>query len=89
MATKLTELRDGCFAKALDDEPMFVLLARDPVAPALVRAWASQRRDDIAHGRRPASDMAQIEEAERNAAAMEEWRDRNDGAWRNGLFGQG
>ena len=42
MGTKLTELRDGCFARALDDEPMFVLLARDTSAPSLVRLWAGK-----------------------------------------------
>lgn len=87
MATKLTELRDGCFHKAMDDEPMFVLLARDPQAPELVRRWATRRRLDIGMGRRPSSDMAQVDEAERNAAAMETWRAENDGAWRSGLFG--
>lgn len=86
MGTKLQELRDGCFARAMDDEPMFVLLARDAGAPALVRGWAGQRRTDIAEGKRPATDMAQIEEAEATAAKMEAWREANDGAWRAGLF---
>jgi hypothetical protein len=86
MGTKLQELRDGCFAKAMDDEPMFVLLARDPAAPALVRAWALERKTDIATGKRPASDMAQVFEAEQCATKMEAWRRENDGAWRTGLF---
>lgn len=86
MGTKLTELRDGCFARALDDEPMFVLLARDTSAPTLVRTWAAQRRHDIDRGRRPASDMAQVLEAEQAADRMEAWRAKNDGAWRTGLF---
>lgn len=86
MATKLTELRDGCFARALDDEPMFVLLARDTSAPTLVRTWAAQRRHDIDRGRRPSSDMAQVLEAEQTADRMEAWRAKNDGAWRTGLF---
>lgn len=89
MGTKLTELRDGCFAKALDDEPMFVLLARDVDAPTLVLAWAQRRRDDIARGRRPATDIAQVEEAETTAQAMIDWREHNDGAWRSGLFAKG
>lgn len=86
MGTKLSELRDGCFHRAMDDEPMFVLLGRDPDAPALVRAWAKMRRADIDQGKRPASDLAQAEEAEATATRMEEWRVMNDGAWRNGLF---
>jgi len=88
MGTKLEELRDGCFARAMDDEPMFVLLARDARAPVMVRAWATQRKADISMGRKPASDMAVVEEAFACAEKMEAWREANDGAWRNGLFGQ-
>ena len=86
MGTKLTEMRDGCFHKAMDDEPMFVLLARDPSAPDLVAAWADQREREINAGKRPASDMAQVHEARSNAANMRSWRVINDGAWRTGLF---
>ena len=42
MAIKKQELIDGCFAKAGDDEPLFVLRATDKLAPALVREWARQ-----------------------------------------------
>lgn len=31
------------YAKAEDDEPLFVLMARDPMAPYLVRLWAQAR----------------------------------------------
>lgn len=89
MGTKLQELRSGCFARAMDDEPMFVLLARDVTAPTQVRAWAIQRKADISMGRKPASDMAVVEEAFATADKMEAWREQNDGAWRGGLFGQG
>jgi hypothetical protein len=88
MGTKLQELRDGCFARAMDDEPMFVLLSRDPSAPALVRQWADQRTGEVNAGTRPASDMEQILEARGCADRMEAWREANDGAWRNGLFGE-
>lgn len=40
MATKHD---DGCFQKAEDDEPLFTLLARDPLAPFLVRLWGALR----------------------------------------------
>lgn len=40
MGLKAKELESGCFAKAKDDEPMFVLLGRDMLAPVLVRLWA-------------------------------------------------
>jgi hypothetical protein len=86
MGTKLEELRSGCFARAMDDEPMLVLLARDQSAPALARAWADQREADINAGRKPASDMEQVQSARAEADKMEVWREANDGAWRKGLF---
>lgn len=86
MGTKLEELRSGCFARAMDDEPMFVLLGRDPGAPALVRRWAAEREYEIRVGRRPASDIVQVQEARGCANRMEGWREQNDGAWRTGLF---
>jgi len=41
MGTKLQELESttGCFAKAANDEPIFVLRAKDALAPLLVRMW--------------------------------------------------
>jgi hypothetical protein len=86
MATKLQELRSGCFHAALDDEPMFVLLARDPDAPRVVRNWASQRADEIERGARPASDAGKVAEARQCADRMEQWRTANDGVWRDGLY---
>lgn len=86
MGTKLQELRSGCFAAAMDDEPMFVLLARDPHAPAQVRSWADQRELDVQEGRKPASDMDKVNEARQCADNMEQWREKNDGEWRKGLF---
>lgn len=44
MSTKAEEMKDGCFAKAALDEPVFVLRAQDKAAPALVRKWAEQFR---------------------------------------------
>ncbi len=87
MGTKLSELRNGCFARAMDDEPMFVLLARDVAAPDMVRFWAYTREQEINKGKRPATDAVQVAEARATADQMEEWRDKNDGAWRTGLFG--
>jgi len=86
MGTKLQELRNGCFAKAMDDEPMMVLLARDVSAADFTDAWADRREEDISAGRKPASDMAQVQEARQNAADMRAWREANDGKWRTGLF---
>lgn len=34
---------DSCWNKAKDDEIVFVLLDRDPVAPAVIRYWIRER----------------------------------------------
>lgn len=86
MGTKLEELRNGCFARAKDDEPMFVLLGRDPQAPSLVRQWATNRQREVELGKRPATDMEQVREAGDLANRMEAWREQADGSWRDGLF---
>lgn len=74
---------DSCYEKALPDEPMFVLLARDEQAPRLVRNWADDRRAAIAQGDKPKSDMAQVDEAFALALRMEEWRWAAKEAWRD------
>ncbi len=55
-----------CYERAEPDEPMFVLLARDRLAPELVRRWVAERR---AAG----EDPAQVQEALECAFAMHEW----------------
>jgi hypothetical protein len=42
MGTKNNPGTYDCYDKAEPDEPMFVLLARDPTASTFVRAWAYQ-----------------------------------------------
>lgn len=42
MGTKQIPGQFDCYANALDDEPMFVLLARDELAPGAVRDWAER-----------------------------------------------
>lgn len=44
MGTKQNPGPFDCYAKAKPDEPMFVLLARDPLAPEIVRRWAELRK---------------------------------------------
>jgi hypothetical protein len=82
MATKQNPGPYDFYANALPDEPMFVLLARDPRAPALVEGWAEQRKTDIERGSRPKSDMAMVHEARACGADMRLWRAANDGRWR-------
>jgi hypothetical protein len=59
-----------CFSKAEPDEPMFVLLARDPLAPLLVLFWAELRAI-------VGEDPEMIAEARACADAMAEWLVKN------------
>lgn len=67
MGTKNNPAPYDCYANAEDDEPMFVLLARDVGAPALVEAWAEQR---VSLG----EEQAKVDEALMCAQSMREWR---------------
>lgn len=83
---------DPCYDAALDNEPMFVLLARDPQAPELIRKWARDREasgapdqvmdDNGRWSQPPHPDADKIAAARYTAAKMEVWRYENDGAWR-------
>lgn len=66
MGTKDRPNPNDCYDKAYPDEPMFTLLALDKAAPALVRAWAEERRSSI--------DSATYREALLCANAMVIWR---------------
>jgi len=72
LGTKLNPGKFDCYENAAPDEPMFVLLARDPVAPILVDLWAELR--DLTRGR-PASgpQWDKIQEAMACAQNMREW----------------
>lgn len=65
MSTKANPGKFDCYAAAEDDEPMFVLLARDPLAPILVELWASLRAGD---------DDEKVIEAQAVAEEMRRWR---------------
>lgn len=70
MGTKTEPGKFDCYASAQEDEPIFVLLARDPLAPKLVRQWAANRSAMTG-----LSDK--VIEALRAADQMEEWRAEN------------
>lgn len=72
MGTKNEPGTFDCFHKAEDDEPMFILLARDPMAPALVCMWADTR--EVID---PECATEKLGEARRCADAMEEWKGDN------------
>jgi hypothetical protein len=67
VGTKNNPSRYSCFDKAEADEPMFTLLARDPMAPGLIRLWSAQKWQE--HG-----NPEKIAEARGIADAMEAWR---------------
>lgn len=69
MGTKNNPGEFDCYANAEPDEPMFVLLARDPLAPLLVEMWAMMR--DITHG------DEKVAEAKVCAAKMRDWCRKN------------
>jgi len=60
-----------CYLNAEPDEPMFVLLARDPDAPRLIESWANNRKR--AKPNDPDNDRM-VDEALNCALDMEEWR---------------
>lgn len=72
MGSKINPGAFDCYAAAADDEPMFVLLARDPSAPAAIRSWAEDRLNRAA-GRPTDRESLKIAEAMACAKAMEEW----------------
>lgn len=67
MGTKNNPGQFDCYVAAEPDEPMFVLLARDPLAPILVKLWADLR---TYAGGNPAKSL----EARMCADAMTLWR---------------
>ncbi len=92
MGTKNNPGAYDCLAAAEPDEPMFILLARDPSAAWLVEAWLALRADDLraaeSHMRSAAYDLRQagkpvlpygspkLAEAHACAQAMLRWQDR-------------
>jgi hypothetical protein len=89
MGTKRNPGAFDCHAAALPDEPLFILLARDPAAPHLVKAWAALYRGDFneamrlvrdAHqrllglGRTGSQDGAKLYDAKNTAMDMVDWR---------------
>ena len=67
-----------CYGAADDDEPLFTLRARDPLAPVLIRTWVELRKmtrpgTGVLSRDRRREAKKQIE-ARRCAVEMEAWR---------------
>lgn len=75
MGTKNNPGPFDCYAKADPDEPLFILRAKDPLAPALVRMWAHVR--EVYDGRLGLIDSRKYLEAHDCAREMENWRAKN------------
>ena len=68
MGTKQAPSQFDCYDKAEPDEPMFILLARDPLAAKLVKEWARLRAQQT--GLTP-----KVIEAHKCAEDMNRWRE--------------
>ena len=66
MGTKNDPGNYDCYDNADPDEPMFILLARDPLAPILVDMWASLREHY-------AGNPSKVAEARQCAEQMRIW----------------
>ena len=73
MGTKNNPGKFDCYANAEPDEPMFILLGRDPHAADAVRKWAYDRETMIERGAKPPEDMRMVVEARECADAMERY----------------
>ena len=71
-----------CYAAALPDEPMFVMLARDPNFQYHVQDWATRRQLAVFCGDRPMTDIEMVDEAYGCAVKGSNWRRENNGIWR-------
>lgn len=87
MGTKLNPGNFDCYAAALPDEPLFVLLGRDALAPQRVLDWADQMELQILRGavgdkRNVVKELLKLAEARRVSEQMISWRRSNAGIWR-------
>lgn len=82
MGTKEKPGEFNCYAKALPDEPLFILLARDPIAPSVVEHWADRRARQIKHGTAEKDDLIKVKEADMIAQDMRDWRATANEKWK-------
>lgn len=87
MGTKNNPAPNDCYDRAEPDEPMFTLLARDPVAAHMVSIWSALRAQDFQKAQvvfndlmlkldrvpSPEIDMDKVTEAMECSAAMFTW----------------
>jgi len=57
----------SCLTRSADDEPVFVLCARDPIAAKIIRAWCEEARKTGHH------ELGKIRRAEEEANDFDRW----------------
>jgi hypothetical protein len=72
MGTKNNPGKFDCYANAEPDEPMFVLLGRDPTAPFVVTFWRAMKEEMRRRGASDISD-AKLQEAFFCSLDLEKW----------------
>lgn len=72
MGTKNNPGEFDCYAAAEPDEPMFILLGRDPTAPLVMTVWRAMKREMREQGTSQISDEKLIE-AKKLSILMEKW----------------
>lgn len=71
---------EGCLGHSADDEPVFVLCARDCYAAAMVREWADRVEfAAVQSGSMTGRRTAKIAEARKLAVQMDDWRAAHNG----------
>lgn len=74
-----TKLDNDVLRNCADDEPIFVLRAKDRSAPFLVRMWADFNREGKATTGNRKISQKKADEAEERALLMERWQAENAG----------
>lgn len=73
MGTKLNPGPYDCYTKAAPDEPIFILRAKDPIAPIMVQMWA-RLTEYFAKEHKQSVDDVKLIEAFNCAEQMRIWR---------------
>ncbi len=73
MGTKNNPGKFDCYSNAEPNEPMFILLGRDPHAGDAVRKWADDHEAMIKSGEKPVTDLLMVDEARRCARSMDRY----------------
>ena len=82
MGTRANPGRYDCLAKAMHDEPYFVLIGRDDDAHDALLTWICKRLEAVLRDERSRDDLPQVREAFDCLIAMIAWRNAHSRAGR-------